>query len=165
MSEALETPAPGSAGESPEERPTVRVSGLAIVEGRVLLVRQQRDQATYWLLPGGGVRFAESFAVAIAREFTEETGVSIRPGAVIALGESISPDPIPYAKHVIHVVMDVVIDDVGAVAEPGDSAILECAWLPPRALRALDLRPPIAEFICAHIDRPAADVTYLGVLW
>lgn len=152
-------------GESITGRPTVRVSGLAVVDGRVLLVRQQRGHDTYWLLPGGGVRFAESFAVALVREFSEETGVSIRPGAVIALAESISPDPVPYAKHVIHVVMDVAIDDVDAVASPRDDAVLECSWFKPRALRALDLRPPMADFICAHVDRPSVNVTYLGVLW
>ncbi len=166
MAEPLETNGPPGAGETGERKPTVRVSGIAVAGGRVLVVRQQRGESDYWLLPGGGVRFAESFDVALAREFAEETGLSARPGRVVALAESISPDPEDYAKHVVHVVMDVIIDADQADARPvSDAAVLDCAWMSPPELQEIDLRPPIAAFVAAHVRRPLENVAYLGVLW
>jgi 8-oxo-dGTP diphosphatase len=165
MSEPLETAGPAGTGETGQRRPTVRVSGIAVADGRVLLVRQQRGESGYWLLPGGGVRFAESFEVALAREFAEETGLSVRPHRVVALAESISPDPKEYAKHVVHVVMDVAIDSDQTEETVSDAAILDCAWMSPAEVQDIDLRPPIAAFIAAHVKRPLENVVYLGVLW
>jgi ADP-ribose pyrophosphatase YjhB (NUDIX family) len=166
MAGPLETNGPAGAGGTDERKPTVRVSGIAMTDGRVLLVRQQRDESHYWLLPGGGVRFAESFEVALAREFAEETGLIARPQRVVALAESISPDPTDYAKHVVHVVMDVIIDPDQADARTvSDAAILDCAWMSPAETQEIDLRPPIAAFIAAHVRRPLENVVYLGVLW
>jgi 8-oxo-dGTP diphosphatase len=166
MAAPLETNGPTGAGETGERKPTVRVSGIAVADGRVLLVRQRRGDSDYWLLPGGGVRFAESFDVALAREFAEETGLIARPQRVVALAESISPDPTEYAKHVVHVVIDVIIDpDQADAATVSDAAILDCAWMSPAEILEIDLRPPMAAFIAAHVRRPLENVVYLGVLW
>ena len=36
-------------------RPVVRVSGVLVEDGRILMVEQARAGERYWLLPGGGV--------------------------------------------------------------------------------------------------------------
>lgn len=54
----------------------VRVAGVALHEAHVLLLRA--DDATFWVLPGGGVRHGETSAEAIARELREELGVEPR---------------------------------------------------------------------------------------
>ena len=40
--------------------PRIRVAGLLINGGRVLLVRHEKDGRSYWLLPGGGVEEASN---------------------------------------------------------------------------------------------------------
>lgn len=50
--------------------------GLALVDGRVLLIRKVKGPYTgSWDLPGGGIEHGESPADAVRREFVEETGL------------------------------------------------------------------------------------------
>ena len=42
--------------------PRIRVAGLVVNGGRVLLVRQEKAGRSYWLLPGGGVEEGEEVA-------------------------------------------------------------------------------------------------------
>lgn len=60
----------------------VRVSGLLVIDGKLLLLKHRGlGTAGYlWLPPGGGVDFGESLADALKREFIEETGLSIQVG-------------------------------------------------------------------------------------
>jgi 8-oxo-dGTP pyrophosphatase MutT (NUDIX family) len=60
------------------------VGGLAATEAsRVLLVREDGR----WLLPGGEVEAGESHAEALAREFREETGLSVTVGPLLSVTE------------------------------------------------------------------------------
>jgi ADP-ribose pyrophosphatase YjhB (NUDIX family) len=53
----------------------IRVAGVAVHEGRVLLVRNSRNQ--YWVLPGGHPEMMEPLADALAREMLEESGQEV----------------------------------------------------------------------------------------
>lgn len=55
--------------------------------GRMLLCRNQKHDYTY--LPGGHVEPGETAADALAREFTEETGLRVRVGALILANENL----------------------------------------------------------------------------
>lgn len=56
------------------------IKGVLLVEARVVLVRNARDE---WELPGGRAEPGEDYAAALAREFTEELAISVRPDAQI----------------------------------------------------------------------------------
>jgi 8-oxo-dGTP pyrophosphatase MutT (NUDIX family) len=56
------------------------IKGVLLVEARVVLVRNARDE---WELPGGRAEPGEDHADALAREFTEELAISVRPDAQI----------------------------------------------------------------------------------
>lgn len=163
-SHAPEADAPG---------PTIRASALIFVDRRLLLVQQRRGEEAYWLLPGGGVRFGERLAQALRREVAEELGMEIAVGRPLAFLESISPDLEAYAKHVFHVVLTAELAHAASVAdlEQGlrpdarDPAILDSRAFTSAEVHALDLRPPIADFLldCFATLPPAA--LYLGVRW
>lgn len=53
----------------------VRVAGIALREGHVLVHRLEGDD--YWALPGGRVEFGEDSAEALAREMREELGTEV----------------------------------------------------------------------------------------
>ena len=55
--------------------PRIRVSAILRWRGSLLLCRHEKGGRGYWLLPGGGVKKSESFAVALAREVREEIGL------------------------------------------------------------------------------------------
>jgi ADP-ribose pyrophosphatase YjhB (NUDIX family) len=56
------------------------VKGVLIEGGRVLLVRNDRDE---WELPGGRLEVGESPAECLERELQEETALEIRCGALL----------------------------------------------------------------------------------
>ena len=146
--------------------PTVRVGALIITGDGLLLVRQQRRDREYWLLPGGGVQFGESLAEALVRELREELSLEIVPGRPLAMAEAISDDMTRYPKHVVHVIMQATLVD--AAAGPrlgGDAAVLESRFFAREAVRELTIRPPIAPFLDACFDALPTAMEYLGVVW
>lgn len=60
--------------------------GLWVVDGSVLLCRSV--QKGYLYLPGGHVDPGEGAAVALAREFVEETGAAVSVGGLLAVAEA-----------------------------------------------------------------------------
>lgn len=145
------------------EKPTLRVAGLLVDERRVLMVEQERGEERYWLVPGGGVQFGETLSEALRREFVEELGLRVGVGRLLAIVESISPDP-SYAKHVVHLIFE-----VSAAKElppvPREATILAAAFLDEVQLRNADVRPPISEFLSACARERPSSPQFLGRRW
>lgn len=146
-----------------QDKPTIRVAGLLVEESRLLMVQQARDEGKYWLVPGGGVAFGESLAEALRREFVEELGLRVAVGKLVAIIESISPEP-AYAKHVVHMVFEVsAAREVPPI--PRDCAILAAEFLDEVRLRNADIRPPINEFLCVCVREMPRSPQFLGRRW
>ncbi|MFM7694674.1 MAG: NUDIX domain-containing protein, partial [Actinomycetota bacterium] len=90
--------------------PRIRVAGLLVNGGRVLLVRQEKDGRAYWLLPGGGVEEGEELVDALRRELAEECGWE--PTAItgpVALVETIPPAEAAGGRHILHMIFAVEV--------------------------------------------------------
>lgn len=76
-----------------ENKLRVRVCGLMIEEGKLLLVelKSPLTNSWIWMPPGGGVEFGETLEEALTREFLEETGISISVGERIHINEIVEP--------------------------------------------------------------------------
>ncbi len=61
-----------------EELLQVRVTGVLLDQGKLLIVKQSVDKARKWSLPGGRVHPGETLGQAIVREMEEETGLITR---------------------------------------------------------------------------------------
>jgi ADP-ribose pyrophosphatase YjhB (NUDIX family) len=61
------------------------VGGLTYdAQGRILLIRRGHNPGRgLWSLPGGRVEPGEDDAAALVREMAEETGLAVRPGALV----------------------------------------------------------------------------------
>jgi ADP-ribose pyrophosphatase YjhB (NUDIX family) len=144
-------------------KPTVRVGGLLVQDNRVLMVEQARADERYWLVPGGGLKFGETFSEALRREFVEELGLRVSVNRLLAVVESISPDP-SYSKHVVHLLFETTAArEVPPV--PQDKAILSVAFLDEVQLRNADVRPPISEFLSSCARSIPASPQFLGRRW
>ena len=75
------------------ERVRLRVCGLCIQDNAVLLLRHEGigRKGYLWAPPGGGVEFGESCIQTLAREFGEETHLTIRVEEFLCVNEVIRP--------------------------------------------------------------------------
>jgi ADP-ribose pyrophosphatase YjhB (NUDIX family) len=150
-------------GTTADEKPTIRVAGLLIHEGSILMVEQGRGDDRYWLLPGGGVLFGETLSDALKRELREELGMRVGVQRLVAIVESISPDP-QYAKHVVHLVFEISAPTED-LPEPQEDKVLTARFLNEFQLQSADVRPPITEFLSACVREIPSSPQYLGRRW
>jgi ADP-ribose pyrophosphatase YjhB (NUDIX family) len=62
----------------------VRVTGIVIEDGRLLLLNQDTPgTGRSWSLPGGKLEDGETLAGALVREMREETGLDVEPGRLL----------------------------------------------------------------------------------
>ena len=151
------------AGEPQDLKPTIRVAGLLIHQGSILMVEQGRGDERYWLLPGGGVKFGETLQDGLRREFQEELGMRVGVQRLVAIVESISPEP-DYAKHVVHLVFQVSAPTED-LPEPQEDKVLNARFLNEFQLQSADVRPPITEFLSACVREIPSSPQYLGRRW
>jgi ADP-ribose pyrophosphatase YjhB (NUDIX family) len=80
----------------------VRVTGVLIEDGQVLLLNQDTDTGRGWSLPGGKVDERETIADALVREMHEETGLRVEVGRLLYVCDHITDD-----VHVVHLTFEV----------------------------------------------------------
>jgi len=69
-----------------------RACGICIKDDEVLLINHQSlKEGDFWAPPGGGISFGEKAEECIAREFKEETGLSVTVGQFLFVCEFIHP--------------------------------------------------------------------------
>ncbi len=126
--------------------------GAVVVDdaGRLLLIRRgHAPSAGFWSVPGGHVEPGETLPEAIVREVREETGLDVRPGAVVGR-LSIPGDGVVYD------VTDFVCTLVGPPAVPvaGDDAA-DVLFADAATLDRLPCTPRLLETLRARELSPA----------
>ena len=124
-------------------RPAV---GVVVIEsGRLLLIQRSRAPfASCWAIPGGKVRWGETLAEAAVREAEEETGLQVRVGDPIWVGETMSPAEGEPATH--NVLIDFEATVVGGVLRAGTDAA-DAAFVPLDEVRDLPLTPTMPALL------------------
>ena len=155
---------PASKGKTPR----VRVAVALIGPGGLLLVRHQKKDRSYWLIPGGGLEYGESMREAAHRELLEETGLEVEVGAFLMAAESLAPDR---SRHVVHVIFRGSVTG-GTLClgdehmEPHERRIVEVRWVPLEEVRRVVMHPPFGEQILTALQAGEPEVpNYLDNLW
>ena len=146
--------------------PRIRVCAILRKGDRIMLIRQEKRDQTYWMLPGGGVDYGETLTKALQRELTEECGIAedVPLEGPVAVVESISPDLALRAKHVVHLIFAAHLGgrSLEAVSSQ-DDAVRGHRLFAPDELAGLALHPPIQRFLARW--QPGDPTVYLGALW
>ena len=99
------------------------VGAIAVRDGRLLLVKRGRPPAVgRWSVPGGRVEPGESEPDAVVREVAEETGLTVRVGALAGEVVRAGPGDVTYRIH------DYFVDVTGGTERAGDDAA-DLAWV------------------------------------
>ena len=80
----------------------MRVTGVVIEDGRILLLNQDTGTGRSWSLPGGKVEDGETLAGALLREMREETGLEVEPGRRLYVCDHLPGD----GTHVVHLTFE-----------------------------------------------------------
>ncbi|WP_433462470.1 NUDIX domain-containing protein [Spirillospora sp. CA-128828] len=80
----------------------VRVTGVVVEDGRILLLDQDTGAGRSWSLPGGTVEEGEPLADALVREMREETGLEVEIGRLLYVCDHLPPD----GAHVLHITFE-----------------------------------------------------------
>ncbi len=136
----------------------LRCSAVVPRVDEVLLVRHERDHASYWVLPGGHPRSGEIASAAVAREVREETGLAVDIGRVLFLWEGIDPDA---GRRILEIVFIAQLRDGEPESRPDETA----RFFPLSELPA-DLYPPVAGYLKgAWREGFPRSAPYLGNMW
>jgi ADP-ribose pyrophosphatase YjhB (NUDIX family) len=121
-------------------RPLLGVGAVIFREGSVLLIeRGQEPLKGWWTLPGGLVETGERLECAVRREILEETGLRVRPTAIVAVFERIMPDLEGRTRH-HYVIVDYLCEVLGGeLCAASDVARAE--WVPAGEIEARRIAP------------------------
>ena len=142
--------------------PRVRVAAFMLHEGRIVVVRHRKGDATYHLLPGGGLEWGESLEEALVREVAEETGLVCDIDRILTVNDTIAPDG---SRHLVNITFAAEIVGGGITDAPEDPRVEAVELIDPDDLASLDLRPPIAARLLAATDADSKTPTYLGTVF
>lgn len=132
-----------SAGEP--QTPRVGVGGVAILDGRVVLIRRGKPPLEgRWSIPGGTVEWGETLSEALVREMREETALVVRPRTLLTLFDRIHKVDGRATYH--YVIADYWCEVEGGTACAGSDA-LDVALVAPDELSRYDLLPDMLAVV------------------
>ena len=134
----------------PTERPVSMnpIPGVGVVivddQDRLLVIRRGHGVGRgLWAVPGGKVRWGETWREAAKREAREETGLEVKVGPVIWTGESVGPGQPPEWHFSL---VDYSCEVVGGELQAGDDAA-DARWVPITELRDYPLVPTMHSLL------------------
>ncbi len=117
----------------------IRVAGIYIQNGKILLVKHRKAGREYFLLPGGGQEPGETAREALIREWKEELSLTIRPGNFLFAGESTPPRNVRKSQ-MMQLVFG-VLEIQGNIDVVPDGALAGHMWMPLEKLESVAFFP------------------------
>ncbi len=128
------------------EQPILGVGAVIVDAGRVLLVRRATEPLKgEWSVPGGVLELGEKLHDAVRREVLEETGLTVEPGEVLEVLDSIFTDGDGQTEY-HYVLVDYLCRKISGQATAG-SDVSDVKWVSEGDLAAIGLRDSIQQVV------------------
>lgn len=140
----------------------IRVAVILMQGSKILLIRHQKGDSTYWLIPGGGVDFGETIQECALREIKEETNLDIKIKKLVLINESIAPDG---TRHILNLFF---LGEIlgGSIKVGEEERLKELKFVDLEELENLELHPPVASYIKeAYKKEFSGELMFAGNLW
>jgi 8-oxo-dGTP diphosphatase len=112
-------------------------------EGRLLMIKRGHEPgAGLWSIPGGRIEPGETDAEAVAREMTEETGLTVQVGRLIGRVRR------PGLNGAVVDIRDYAATVTGGTLRPGDDAA-DARWVAPGDLGSLEITEGLIDALIA----------------
>ncbi len=124
---------------NPEFTRGIELVGSAVIEnaeGKILLCKSPKWHDK-WIMPGGHIEPGEKVMEGIAREAEEESGLKVRPLAVIDANELINSNDFHRPAHFIY--FDVACEVVSESPKLDNDELTEFKWVTPEEGLKMDL--------------------------
>jgi ADP-ribose pyrophosphatase YjhB (NUDIX family) len=134
---------------------TIRVYGLLIRNGRILLVHEKIGNFAFTKFPGGGMQFGEGTIDCLKREFIEETGLNVKSAKHFYTTDFFQQSAFNKEQQIISVYYTVEVD--GDIKLPSHEHIittgdqqetLRFEWVELNKLSEALLTFPIDKLVC-----------------
>jgi 8-oxo-dGTP diphosphatase len=140
----------------------IRVAAIILKEDRLLMVRHEKGNKRYWMLPGGGVDPCETLTGALARELREELCVDVAVRDLVMVNDSIAPD---HHRHILNLYFTAELL-AGTPVVGDDPRIVEVHFQPVDTLHTLAMYPDFALVLQQQIRQGFPHKAwYGGNLW
>lgn len=125
-------------------------------EGKILFVKSPKWN-NKWIMPGGYIAPGETMAQAAIRECESETGLKLKPIALIDCSELINPEDFYRPVHFISLRWLLEVADQAKVKLKGND-LVEYNWVTPKEALKLDMvkfyKPTIERYLeYANIEK------------
>ncbi len=131
--------------------PALGVGAVVVHEGRILLIKRRKAPLRgRWVVPGGTVELGETLEQAVVRELREETGLAVRPLALLGVFDRILREAGEVRYH--YVIVDYWCERLAGTLRARDDA-LEAAFVAPGELTGFALPPKALEVVLDGLRR------------
>lgn len=144
------------------KEPRVRVAGVIVKENSILFIKQEKNGKEYWLLPGGGLDYGETFYNCLKREFREELNIEIEPKEMLFLSEGIAPD---LSRHIVSVYF--AVEWTSGIIKIGEEEVLkEAKFITSDELENYTIYPNIKNELKEYIKNiKEHKIKYISNIW
>ncbi len=137
------------------------MAAIIVEDEKILLIAHKKGTHTYWLLPGGGVKYGESLDKALKRELKEELGIDIKVDDIAMISDSIEPDG---KRHIVNITFRCEYED-GEFRLAREKRLYDYGFFSTDEIGSLQIFPPINSEIKKLLEGAGDGNIYLGSQW
>ncbi len=139
----------------------IRVAGLLVINGQVLLVKHRKGNKSYWLLPGGGIKSGETIQDALKRELFEELNLHIEVGDFLFVVETIAKQ----GTHIVQLTYAIYAKDTESLAVGEDRRVVGFIFLSEPDLQDIPIYPDIRSELQVYLASGTISKRYYLKQW